>query len=71
MTYRKTSKSKIFALCIIGVIVLSVLGYYGHLDLNPEGNVMNSIILGCIGILTLIGFLKIIKIEISTLDKTP
>ncbi len=69
MTQRKTPQRNILLFCIIGASILGILAFFGFLHFNPEGNILNSLIVGFIGILTILGFLKIIKLEIISYNQ--
>jgi len=69
MTHRKNTQRNILIFCIIGASLLGILAFFGFLQFNPEGNILNSVIVGFIGILTILGFLKIIKLEIISFNQ--
>lgn len=71
MAARKTLTTKILLFCLIGASILGILAFFGFLEFSPEGNILNSAIVGFIGILTILGFLKIIKLEILSFNQTP
>jgi len=70
MTQRKTPQRNILLCCILAASIFGILAFFGFLQFNPEGNILNSVIVGFIGILTILGFLKIIKLEIISYNQT-